>query len=80
VLTGLPKAKRRGRGPFEVISNVSKPYLSTPVIFAEVISVPWEQGLAVEQQGVRVMSAADGARGSGSAARQSAWLIHDIRP
>lgn len=45
VLTGVPNAKRRGRGPFEVIADISKPYLSMPVIVAEVISVPWEKAL-----------------------------------
>ena len=43
VLTGLPNARRTGRGPFEVIADISKPYLSTPVMLAEVISVPGEK-------------------------------------
>ena len=42
VLTGLPNARRTGRGPSEVIADRSKPYLSTPV---EVISVPCEEAL-----------------------------------
>ena len=45
VLTGLPNARRTGRGPFEVTADISKPYLSTPVIFEEVISVPCEKAL-----------------------------------
>ena len=45
VLTGLPNARRTGRGPFGVIADMSKPYLSTPVMLAEVISVACEKAL-----------------------------------
>ena len=45
VLTGLPNARRTGRGPFGVIADMSKPYLSTPVMLAEVISVAFEKAL-----------------------------------
>src|SRR5688500_6763449 len=45
VLTGLANAKRTGRGPCGVIADISKPYLSTPVMLAEVISVAFEKAL-----------------------------------
>src|SRR5207253_11511565 len=45
VLTGLPNARRTGRGPSGVIADISKPYLSTPVMLAEVISVAFEKAL-----------------------------------
>ena len=35
----IAERQRRGRGPFRVIAGISKPYLSTPVNFAEVISL-----------------------------------------
>jgi hypothetical protein len=45
VLTGLANATRTGRGPCAVIADISKPYLSRPVIVAEVISVALENAL-----------------------------------
>jgi len=45
VLTGLPNARRTGRGPLGVIADISKPYLSTPVMLADVISVAFEKAL-----------------------------------
>src|SRR6185436_15064883 len=70
VLTGLPNARRTGRGPFEVIADISKPYLSTPVMLADVISVPGEK--ALQQSTIAsawsafiwaIISAAEGPRG-----------------
>ena len=45
VLTGSAYARRTGRGPIGVITDISNPYLSTPVIFAAVISVAFEKAL-----------------------------------
>src|SRR5688572_24594553 len=45
VLTGLPNARRTGRGPIGVITDMSKPYLSTPVMLADAISVAFEKAL-----------------------------------
>ena len=43
VLTGLANATRTGRGTSRVCADISKPYRSTPVIVAEVISVAFEK-------------------------------------
>jgi len=43
VLTGLANATRTGRGPSAVFADMSKPYLSMPVILAEVTSVALEK-------------------------------------
>src|SRR5678815_3935358 len=45
VLTGLANARRTARGPCGVIADMSKPYLSTPVMLAEVTSVAFEKAL-----------------------------------
>jgi len=45
VVTGSPNASRTGRGPIGVITDISNPYLSTPVILAAVISVALEKAL-----------------------------------
>ena len=45
VLTGLPNARRTSRGPVGVIADMSNPYLSTPVMLAELISVAFEKAL-----------------------------------
>jgi hypothetical protein len=45
VVTGLANATRTGRGPSVVFADISKPYRSTPVIVADVVSVAFENAL-----------------------------------
>ena len=45
VLTGFANATRTGRGPSAVFADISKPYRSTPVIFAEATSIAFEKAL-----------------------------------